>query len=189
MLATFPGCAATTTRELAAGMVASTVALATEDGTVFCSGVAIAPNRIMTAAHCLNAASQIYVFSESDRTLRLIAVVWADVERDVTVADVAGAQYSPARLGDSSKLARGDRVFNVGNTYGVLEFSFYAGVVSHVVRTLTDIQGAFIQYQLETRGGNSGGPVFNEAGEVVAIHVRSDNAGIAFGVPINEAKR
>ena len=192
LLVCIPGCAMSTPAVLAPAMVASTVALSGADGKPYCSGVAISPTRVMTAAHCL-AKPELYVFAEGGTPKKAI-VIWQNVERDAAELEVEGANFKPARLGDSSKLQRGDMVFTVGNTYGNLTFSFYVGYVSFIDRSLVDSSeeesplGNFLQYQLETRGGNSGGPIFNAAGEVIAIHTRSDSRGVAFGVPINEAK-
>lgn len=185
LLVCVPGCATPTPADLAPALVASTVALSLADGRVYCSGFAISPTQVMTAAHCL-AAPQLYVFAEGG-TPKEAKVIWSDVARDAAVIEVEGANFKPARLGDSDSVRRGDRVFTVGHSYGQMTFSFVVGHVAHKTRVLEE--GTFIQYTLAVRGGNSGGPVFNAASEVIAIHVRSDQAGIAFGVPINEAKR
>jgi len=190
-LAGTPGCATPTPAQLAPAMVASTVALSDSEGEVLCSGVAISPTQVMTAAHCLSGPA-VHVFDEADSTVRAATVVWSNVPRDVAVLEVTGANFTPAHFGDSATVQRGDRVFTVGNSYGDLLFSFTVGYVSYVGRTLPASIGAagkFIQYSTEARPGNSGGPVFNEAGEVIAILVRGDNSGgIIFAVPINEAK-
>jgi putative serine protease PepD len=192
LLVCIPGCVQATPAVLAPAMVASTVALSGADGKPYCTGVAISATRVMTAAHCL-AKPELFVFAEGGTPKKAI-VIWQNVERDAAELEVEGAGFTPARLGDSSTLRRGDQVFTVGNTYGNLTFSFAVGYVAFVGRSLVgdgeegNPIGAFIQYQLETRGGNSGGPIFNAAGEVIAIHTRSDSRGVAFGVPINEAK-
>jgi serine protease Do len=188
LLVCIPGCAMSTPAVLAPAMVASTVALSRANGDVYCSGVAISATQVLTAAHCLGQV-ELYVFAEGGTPKKAI-VIWANDERDAALIEVEGAHFSPARIGDSSKLQRGDQVFGVGHSYGKLAFSFVVGHVAYVGRTFIDGEapGSFIQYNLATRGGNSGGPIFNAAGEIVAIHTRSDSAGIAFGVPINEAK-
>jgi S1-C subfamily serine protease len=171
-------------------MIESTVALAKETGEVFCSGVAISETHVMTAAHCVPEERIVYAFTEGNRPPVLINVTKRDEALDIAIFEVPGVKFKPARLGDSNNVKRGDQVFAVGHTLGELEFSFTVGYVAHPNRIASFLKlNPFIQYSLEMRGGNSGGPIFNAAGELIAIHTMSDTKGISFGVPINLAKR
>lgn len=168
-------------------MVSSTVVLELDSGRVFCSGVAIAPDIVLTAAHC-SSLGPTFVRQEGGLP-HLARMIWEDDNKDLMLLVVEGIELTFASVGDSDLVRRGDLVFEVGAPYGLMEFSFAVGYVAHVNRTLEDFPGArFMQIYVESRGGNSGGPIFNAAGEVVAIVSRGDQGGITLAVPVNDAE-
>jgi S1-C subfamily serine protease len=175
------GCAVTPA-SIAPTLLDYAVMLTTKEGQGFCAGVAITRTQVLTAAHCIL----------DDMNIRLqggdpipAKVVWRHETRDLAVLEAPGAVLTPARLGGEG-LRVGERVYAVGAPYGVLEFSFAVGYVGHLDRAIEEEPGRFIQLYIESRGGNSGGPIFNDAGEVVAVLVRSDRTGLTFAVPAVE---
>ena len=181
--------------------------LKTEGGRAgFCSGVVVAPDVVLTAAHCAGGKSNMRVhFRDSSGKPVLIEV--ADVavhpgfrpdaqktrERTVDLALVRGnrplpAPFAAATLDDSGAVALGDRFLIAG--YGVARFG--AGETSGTLRT----------GELETRAplskvllwakdaggkgtgactGDSGAPIFDATGgKVIAITAWADGAGKAF---------
>lgn len=90
--------------------------------------------------------------------------------------------YPQLYLGDSTKLKVGDKVFSVGNPMG-LERSTSEGIISKAARN----QGGrlYLQTTAPIAPGNSGGPLFNERGEVIGIvnmgYIFFD--GLGFAIP------
>jgi serine protease Do len=125
--------------------------------------------------------------------------VSARLVRGSQLVDVAllkvdvGHPLPPLRWGDSDKLRIGDQVFAIGNALGI-GISVTRGIVSALNR---DIQGSpyddFIQTDAAINHGNSGGPLFNAAGEVVGIDSAlisptGGSSGLGFAIPSNSAQ-
>jgi serine protease Do len=113
-----------------------------------------------------------------------------------SLTDLALMQIKPknrleaARLGDSDKVRVGDWVMAVGNPYNY-EHSVTVGVVSAKERKIDENPfERYIQTDAAINFGNSGGPLFNAQGEVVAITTAVSTKGrnIAFAIPINFAR-
>jgi S1-C subfamily serine protease len=160
------------------------------------SGVLIAPDQVLTASHVVEIADRIQV-RFVDGTTR-----WARVTSSERVADVSlltldapGPGIEPAILGDSDRAKVGDRVFVVGAPYGI-SHTLTVGYVSAVHRD--DAAEGFgyvdlIQTDAAINAGNSGGPLFNDNGEVIGVvsHIRSRSGGsegLGFAVTINSAR-
>ena len=113
---------------------------------------------------------------------------------DVAVIKIEGENLTPAMLGDSDKLRVGQRVFAIGNPFGLIGGpTVTSGVISALNRTINSEQGAFeglVQTDAAINPGNSGGPLIDVEGKVVAINtaIIPFAQGIGFAVPINAAK-
>jgi S1-C subfamily serine protease len=113
---------------------------------------------------------------------------------DVAVIKIEGENLTPAMLGDSDKLRVGQRVFAIGNPFGLVGGpTVTSGVISALNRTINSEQGAFeglVQTDAAINPGNSGGPLIDIEGKVVAINtaIIPFAQGIGFAVPINAAK-
>jgi S1-C subfamily serine protease len=101
----------------------------------------------------------------------------------------------PAVLGDSRNLQVGQKVYAIGNPFG-LAGTMTRGIVSSI-RPVREPNGAMIDEAIQTDAainpGNSGGPLMNWHGEVIGINTMilssvGQNAGIGFAIPINAAK-
>ena len=101
----------------------------------------------------------------------------------------------PAVLGDSRNLQVGQKVYAIGNPFG-LAGTMTRGIVSSI-RPVREPNGAMIDEAIQTDAainpGNSGGPLMNWHGEVIGINTMilsnvGQNAGIGFAIPINTAK-
>ena len=145
------------------------------------------------------AANTIYVeFRDGERVPARI-VGW-DVFDDVGLLKVDPADHpvSPVPLGDSSSVVVGEPIAAIGSPFGQ-ESSLSVGVVSATERSIDSITSDFnlvdaIQTDAPINRGNSGGPMFNAAGEVIGINaqIRSESGtaeGVGFAIPINAAKR
>jgi S1-C subfamily serine protease len=109
-----------------------------------------------------------------------------DLDDDLVILQVDGADSQPVMLGDSDKAFSGQPVVVVGNPEG-LEQTVSNGLVSGI----RELNGRrLLQISAPISAGSSGSPVFNDHGEVIGIVVSSIEAGqnLNFAVPINYAK-
>ncbi len=114
---------------------------------------------------------------------------------DVAVLKIDASGLDPVTLGDSDNLQVGDDIYVVGNPLGELEFSMTTGHVSALDRLITTDSNAepinMFQIDAAVNHGNSGGPVYNDRGELVGVVTAkySDTGveGLGFAIPANEA--
>ncbi len=98
------------------------------------------------------------------------------------------------KVGDVNQLQVGEWVLAIGSPYG-LENTATAGIVSAKGRSLPDDTSVpFIQTDVAVNPGNSGGPLFNDRGEVVGINSQIYSRtggfqGLSFSIPIDVATR
>jgi putative serine protease PepD len=131
----------------------------------------------------------------ADGTVAKATLVGADASTDLAVIriSVPAGKLHPLRLGDSSSVSVGDGVVAIGNPFG-LDDTVTTGIVSAVGREITSPNGTPIEDAIQTDAainhGNSGGPLFNLAGEVIGVtaQIESDsggNDGVGFAIPSN----
>jgi S1-C subfamily serine protease len=113
---------------------------------------------------------------------------------DIAVVKVNKESLTAAELGDSDKLRVGQRVYAIGNPFGLAGGpTVTSGVVSALNRTI-DSQNEFLENLVQTDAainpGNSGGPLVDVEGKVIAINtaIIPYAQGIGFAIPINSAK-
>ena len=126
-------------------------------------------------------------------------VVGLDTDADLAVVKITDDSVRPPAitLGDSDAIKPGHLALAIGNPFS-RGFSMTSGIISAVGRTINASHSNFsvprvIQHDAATNPGNSGGPLLNSSGEVVAINTQiiSDTgafSGIGLAVPINLAK-
>jgi serine protease Do len=113
---------------------------------------------------------------------------------DIAVVKVKKEGLQAAELGDSDKLRFGQRVYAIGNPFGLSGGpTITSGVISAVNRTIeseTEMLENLVQTDAAINPGNSGGPLVNLEGKVVAINtaIIPFAQGIGFAIPINSAK-
>jgi len=171
-------------------------------GDVSGTGVVIdREGHILTNNHVVDGVSNIKVTLPDGRASRAV-LVGSDPDNDLAVIRADGFSedaLSPATLGNSDTVRPGDTVFAIGNPFSQT-FSVTSGIVSAVGRaSQSSNTGRLIQGMLQTDAalnpGNSGGPLFNLAGEVIGINTSIENpegrvfAGLGFAVPSNTALR
>jgi serine protease Do len=119
-------------------------------------------------------------------------VIGLDKRSDVALLKIDASGLAVATIGNSAELVAGDWVFAVGSPLG-LEGTVTAGIVSTARRTLPGSSGlALIQTDVAVNPGSSGGPLFNQRGEVIGMNtlIYSLNGGfmgISLAVPIDTA--
>jgi serine protease Do len=156
------------------------------------SGVVMsADGYIMTCAHVISGASHITV--TIGETNYDATVIGTDSESDIAVIKIDASGLTPAVMGDSDGLAVGEQVVAVGNPLGELGGTVTEGIVSALNRDVVveDQEMNLIQTSASVSPGNSGGGLFNMAGELIGIvNAKSSDTsaeGLGFAIPINAA--
>jgi hypothetical protein len=109
-----------------------------------------------------------------------------DPNRDLAVLDIDAKKALPTlRLGDSDALVAGDQVTAIGNPLGFLDYSVSAGLISSVRVVAPEL--TVLQISVPISQGSSGGPLFNQFGEVVGVTTAIITAGqnLNLAVPAN----
>ncbi len=127
-------------------------------------------------------------------------VLWNDITLDLAIVKIEANGLSAADLGDSDTVKIGSYAAAIGNPLGLeFERSMSQGIISGLNRTITvsdksasktvTMEG-LIQTDATINSGNSGGPLFNSKGQVIAINSAkvSSGEGMGFAIPINTAK-
>jgi S1-C subfamily serine protease len=149
---------------------------------------------ILTNYHVIADARQVEVTMHNRKKFRA-TVVGSDPAHDLAVIQIQAPNLTPSVLGDSRNLQVGQKVYAIGNPFG-LAGTMTRGIVSSI-RPVKEPNGATIDEAIQTDAainpGNSGGPLMNGHGEVIGINTMilssvGQNAGIGFAIPINTAK-
>ena len=169
------------------------------------SGVVVAKGYVLTNFHVVDGSSMLEVTS-GDKTYP--AVVAASNEAtDLAVLKVDDLDVAPVTLGDSDQLSVGDWAICIGNPLsftGTTTVGVISALNREISNTTTDEYGLrtesknkMIQTDAAINAGNSGGGMFNVAGELVGIpsmkytgsyYSGSSVEGIGMAIPVNEAK-
>src|SRR5216684_3594619 len=149
---------------------------------------------VLTNYHVIAEARQVEVTLHNRKKYRA-TVVGTDRSHDLAVIQIKAPDLSPMVLGDSRNLQVGQKVYAIGNPFG-LSGTMTRGIVSSI-RSVQEPDGMTIDEAIQTDAainpGNSGGPLLNWHGEVIGINTMiassvGQSAGIGFAIPINTAK-
>ncbi len=149
---------------------------------------------ILTNYHVIANARQIEVTLHNRKTYKA-DLIGVDRPHDLAVIQIHGGNFTAATLGDSRGLQVGQKVFAIGNPFG-LSGTMTRGIVSSI-RSVQEPGGNFIDEAIQTDAainpGNSGGPLLNSRGDVIGINTMiassvGQSAGIGFAIPVNTAK-
>ena len=149
---------------------------------------------ILTNYHVIADARQVEVTLYNRKKYRA-KIVGTDRAHDLAIVQIEAPNLTPAVLGDSRNLQVGQKVYAIGNPFG-LSGTLTTGIVSSI-RSVREPDGMQIDDAIQTDAainpGNSGGPLMNWRGEVIGINTMiysgvGQSAGIGFAIPINTAK-
>lgn len=149
---------------------------------------------ILTNAHVIDGASQVYVRLADGREFKA-RVVGRDDGGDIALLKIDAKNLKPVRLGNSDRVLPGQWAVAIGSPFG-FDHSVTAGVISAVGRALPDEADQryvpFLQTDVAINPGSSGGPLFNVQGEVIGINSQiftesGGYDGLSFAIPINYA--
>lgn len=148
---------------------------------------------ILTNYHVIQDARRVEV-TLSNRKKYTAAIVGVDPTNDLAVIRITARELHAATLGDSKGLQVGQRVYAIGNPFG-LGGTFTHGIISSIrpVRGQNSFIDEAIQTDAAINPGNSGGPLLNSRGEVIGINTMilsqvGQSSGVGFAIPINAAK-
>ena len=148
---------------------------------------------ILTNNHVVGGAQKINVTLGNNEVLEG-TIVGACAIHDIAVVKVKRKNLQAAELGDSDKIRMGQRVYAIGNPFGLTGGpSVTFGVISAINRTIESERGLIenlVQTDASINPGNSGGPLVDLTGKVIAINtaIIPYAQGIGFAIPINSAK-
>jgi len=148
---------------------------------------------ILTNYHVIENARQVEV-TLHDRKKYKATIIGTDPSHDLAVIRVTARGLQPATLGDSKGLQVGQKVYAIGNPFGL------GGTLTHgIISSIRPVRGreSFIDEAIQTDAainpGNSGGPLLNSRGDVIGINTMilssvGQSSGVGFAIPINAAK-
>jgi len=153
---------------------------------------------ILTNYHVVEGAKEIQVtlFDSKDYPARVLA---KDASTDVAILKIDAPPDSlfPVRFGDSTRLKVGQRIYAIGNPFG-LERTLTTGVVSSLDRTLPSRSNrtikSVIQVDAAINPGNSGGPLLDTHSRLIGMNTAiasktGQNTGVGFAISSNVIAR
>jgi S1-C subfamily serine protease len=154
--------------------------------------------RIVTNYHVIVEADAARV-TLADHTTLPATLVGAAPEKDLAVLKISAdaAKLPPLPLGTSRDLRVGQKVFAIGNPFG-LDQSLTTGVISALGRSIQAVNGRQIEGVIQTDAainpGNSGGPLLDSAGRLVGVNTAIASptgaySGIGFAVPVDTVNK
>jgi S1-C subfamily serine protease len=151
---------------------------------------------VLTNFHVVEGANRGIEVTLSNKRRYSAKVVGTDRVHDLALLQIDAPNLEPVILANSSELNVGQKVYAIGNPFG-LAGTMTRGIIS-AIRPIRSADGAPIEDAIQTDAainpGNSGGPLLNSHGEVIGINTMiasngaDQSSGIGFAIPINTAK-
>ena len=153
---------------------------------------------IVTNFHVIQGANGAKV-TLADQTTFDASLVGAFPERDLAVLRIEAPKdkLPPLAVGISRDLIVGQRVYAIGNPFG-LDQTLTSGIVSALNREIESFNNRTIRGVIQTDAainpGNSGGPLLDSAGRLIGVNTQiaspsGASAGIGFAIPVDEVNR
>ena len=154
---------------------------------------------VITNFHVIQGASEATVRLADGRDYKA-SLVGASPAHDIAVLRIGVGGFQrppPVPLGTSQDLKVGQKVFAIGNPFG-LDWTLTTGIISALDRSLQNDAGSSIEHLIQTDAainpGNSGGPLLDSAGRLIGINTAifspsGASAGIGFAVPVDTVNR
>jgi S1-C subfamily serine protease len=151
---------------------------------------------VLTNYHVVEGANRGIEVKLSNKRTYKAKLVGFDKVHDLALLQIDAPDLQPVTLADSSQVAVGEKVYAIGNPFG-LSGTMTQGIISSI-RSIRNGDGAPIEDAIQTDAainpGNSGGPLLNSHGDVIGINTMiasngaEQSSGIGFAIPINTAK-
>ena len=148
--------------------------------------IAAADGKIVTNSHVIEGATEASIVTSDRVEHKDIEVIALDKEHDLAVLRIKGQKLKPLALADSNLAKAGDHVVAIGNPLG-LGGTISDGLLS-AIRELPHL--TVLQISAPISPGSSGGPVFNDRGEVIGVStfLLLGGQNLNFAIPINVVK-
>lgn len=147
------------------------------------SGFAVGENCIVTNAHVIGNPHSITVETYGG-TKHKASVLGMNEQLDIAVLIVKDAQFPYLDIADLSTMKTGDDIYAIGAPHG-MAYTLTKGGISAKERTVGN--QTYIQIDAAINEGNSGGPLLNDAGQVLGMNTlkMSDSEGIGLAIPVS----
>jgi S1-C subfamily serine protease len=153
---------------------------------------------VVTNFHVIQGASaaRVTLHDHSEWPATLVGVA-PDQDLAVLRIRAPAEKLVPILVGTSRDLQVGQKVFAIGNPFG-LDFTLTTGIVSALGRSIPSLTGRRIDDVIQTDAainpGNSGGPLLDSAGRLVGVNTQiaspsGASAGVGFAVPVDTVNR
>ena len=170
----------------------SLVQIVSDEGNIGAGTIWHSDGLVITNAHV--AASR-----EQERKLRVMLqtgesypaqLIAIDKERDIAALAIEARGLPTIAIGSSSSLQAGEWLMASGHPWGILD-ALTAGIVIGTGEKLPEVDDnkSWIALDMKMRPGHSGGPLFNQAGEMVGINTMIRGPEVSFAVPVDEVKQ
>lgn len=149
---------------------------------------------ILTNFHVIEGAqkARVTLFNGTSYDATLVG---QDPPNDIAVIKIAAPPEDlyPIEFGDSSRLRVGQRIFAIGNPFG-LDRTMTIGIISSLNRSLGRSFKSMIQIDAALNRGNSGGPLINSKGRLIGMNTAiasstGENTGVGFAIPASTLTR
>ena len=147
------------------------------------SGFAIGSNTVVTNAHVIGNRNDIKVKTYSGEEYKASIFLFNEA-LDIAILSVENAEFTPLEVGDCENIKVGEDIYAIGAPRS-LDYTLTKGVISSKSRTIGF--NRYIQIDAAINSGNSGGPLLNNAGQVIGVNSMkiSDAEGIGLAIPIS----
>lgn len=138
---------------------------------------------IVTNYHVVNMASDIKI-KIGYKVRDVEGLLHVDPENDIAIIKIEGKDFPKVKLGDANKARVGEKIYAIGSPQG-LENTISEGIISGIREI--DRDRKILQMTAAISPGSSGGPVFNDRGEVIGIatFLIAETQNLNFAMPVN----
>lgn len=169
----------------------SLVQILSEEGGIGAGTIWHSEGLVITNAHVASGRDEqrklrVMLQSGRDYPAQIIAI---DPERDLAALAIDAHDLPSIAIGSSADLQAGQWLMASGHPWGILD-ALTAGIVIGTGEKLPEVgdDKNWIALDMKMRPGHSGGPLFNEAGEIVGINTMIRGPEVSFAVPVDEVK-
>lgn len=153
---------------------------------------------VVTNYHVVGNADRVTVALSQNEDVYEADIIGVDPENDLAVIKIKNPPKNliPIPLGSSKNLLVGQKVFAIGNPFG-LDRTLTSGIISAVGRPIKTKDGNVIEGAIQTDAsinpGNSGGPLIDSKGSMIGINTMiisptGGSIGLGFAIPVDTAK-
>lgn len=152
-------------------------------GNALGSGFAIGENCIVTNAHVIDNPRSITIETYGGEKHKA-SVLGMNEEQDIAILIVDSAQFPYLAVADLTTMRTGDDIYAIGAPKG-MAYTLTKGGISAKERVIHN--QTYIQIDAPINEGNSGGPLLNDAGQVLGMNTlkMSDSEGIGLAIPVS----